>query len=96
MLIHNPEGVVGQALIIDYTLAKSFTLSDEEVKTLAEQDERGSRGNHDLVIVAISTDMKLIDALIQYDGYKGGHPWKSTLAKNLDDARKWIEENRVK
>jgi len=82
-------------LIIDYTTATSFEMSEEDVKYVAEQDMLAADRNPNLVIVAISTDVHLIDSLILYDTYKGGHPWKSTLASSMGEARKWIEQNKI-
>ncbi len=83
-------------LIIDYTEAHSFIMSEDDVKDIAEHDLVASNENHDLIIAAISTDTQLIDALLLYDTYNGGHPWKSTLAMTMDDAREWIAENSVR
>lgn len=80
-------------IIIDYTDAESFTMDEVEVKIAAARDKAASLSNPNLKILVISSDDKIIDALLQYNSYSGSHPWESSLHVTLAEARKWIKSN---
>ncbi len=80
-------------LILDYTNADAFVMSASEVIITAALAKAASISNPNLVIAAVSTDETLVKALQLYSSYKGGHPWKSSLHDNLEDARQWVRNH---
>ncbi len=80
-------------LIIDYTHADEFRMSESEVTISAAVGKAAAITNPRLVIAVVSQDENIINALQVYDNYRGGHPWKTSLHGCLGDARQQVQSN---
>ncbi len=80
--------------ICDYSDATDIDLSAEQVRTLALQDADAARANPAMLLAVVGQQDFVFGMLRMWELYAEPSSVRTRVCRTVDEARRWIAENR--
>jgi len=78
--------------LCDLTNIEDYSITTEEIKTLAEQDIKASALNKSMIIAVVGEKDVIYGLLRMWQSFSSSAYITSKVFRNLGDAKKWIED----